>query len=347
MKRGSFNLILLLALSISLISCSTLGLGGETHQTTIGITNTKFYDEERDRTLKTYIWYPAEEQMGKEWGGNKVFAGMFASKNAEPIFDQKQPLYILVHGTYGSWRNMPWLVDDLVQEGAIVAAADHPGSTWGDISPKSVLQTWDQPQDVSFLIDSMLASEYGPYIDQENIVVVGFSLGGYSAMAIAGGTLQLDLLPIYCETSAEEICEYLAPEFDHLDEDFYALANHSYRDKRVKAAVALAPGFGAMFDQKSLGSLETPLLIIGAENDINAPPVPHLHPLVNALPEHSRYYELTEATHFTFFRICKDGAEEILAKDGEEFVCDDSGAKSRQTLHSEVVDQIKLFLHDS
>lgn len=344
MKQGIHNLIFLLALSVSLMSCSVLGLGGETQPTTIGMTNTKFYDSERGRTLETHIWYPAPEQMGKEWGGNKVFEGVFASKNAELAMEQKQPLYILVHGTYGSWRNMPWLIDEFVKDGAIVAAANHPGSTWGDVSPKSLLQTWDQPQDISFLIDSMLASEFGPYIDEENIVVVGFSLGGYTAMAVAGATLQLDMLPGYCETSTEEICEYLAPEFSNLDEDFYALANQSYKDNRVKAAVALAPGFGAMIDQKSLNLLETPLLIIGAENDMNVPPIPHLHPLAEVVPEHSRYYELAEATHFTFFRICKEGAEEILAKDGEAFVCDDSGNRSRQSLHREVLDQIDHFL---
>ncbi len=340
-------IFLLLAVPAILVSVRISGIGGEKQLSSIGIQQTTFRDQERNRRLKTTIWYPAAEQEAPEWGGNKVFHGLFATKNADPTLTEKAPLYILVHGTFGSWRNMPWLVDDLVAQGAIVAAADHPGSTWGDISPESVLRLWEQPEDVSFLIDSLLASDFGPHIDQENIVVVGFSLGGFTAMSLAGTQLELETLEGYCTTSNEEICEYFADAWDTLDAAHIGRANQSYRDERIKTAVALAPGFGAIFDQDSLASLETPLLLIGAENDINVPPTQHFHPIVDLLPEHSQYHELTEATHFSFFRLCKPGAEEILAKDGEEFVCDDSGDRSREELHAETISLITGFVAEN
>ena len=351
MKRKIFSLparsiimISIALLSLPLLAYLALDLRGETRPTSIGITFTNFRDKERNRKLKTAIWYPTVEQEGKEWGGNKVFHGAFAAKNAEPTVSEKAPLYILVHGTYGSWRNMPWLIEELVAQGAIVAAANHPGSTWGNISPESVLRTWEQPEDVSFLIDSLLASDFGPHIDEDNIVVIGFSLGGYTALSLAGANLELDQLPSYCASTNEEICDYLAVEFSNLDEDHIAKANRPYRDDRIRAAVALAPGFGALLSHESLTSLETPTLIIGAEHDINVPPTKHFHPLVPLLPSHSHYYDLLDATHFTFFRLCKAGAEEILEKDGEEFVCIDGGSRSREALHEEVRSLIDAFL---
>ena len=347
MNQKTFNkikIVLILTLSAMLFSCSVLGIGGEKKVSNIGIEQTSFRDRERGRKLKTTIWYPAAEQEAAEWGGNKVLHGLYATKNAEPTITEKAPLYILVHGTFGSWRNMPWLVDDLIEQGAIVTAADHPGSTWGDISPESVLRTWEQSEDISFLIDSLLASEYGPMIDAENIVVVGFSLGGYTAMALSGVQIQQEKLQDYCATAGDEICEYLSEELAELDAEHFERSNRSYRDERISAAIALAPGFGALVSPDSLSKLETPLLIIGAENDINVPPTKNFHPLIDLLPENSRYHELTQATHFSFFRLCKDGAEEILAKDDEAFVCDDSGDRSREDLHAETINQINQFL---
>ncbi|MFK7805713.1 MAG: alpha/beta hydrolase family protein [Anaerolineae bacterium] len=341
------KLILLTVTTALLFSCSVLGIGGERQITTIGTAEETFVDQARDREIEALIWYPTQPVEGKEYGGNKVFYGFFADPGAEIAITEKAPLYVLVHGTTGTWRNLSWLAAELAENGAMVIAANHPGSTYfSNPTPAEILETWNQPQDVSFMLDSLLSSEYSQYIDEENIVVIGLSLGGYTSMALSGATLEMERMPEFCATYPDDGCRYFEDVFETFDAEYYAQTDQDFKDDRVKAAIAFAPGLVESMTADSLQSLETPILIIGAEDDKNVPPATHLTPMVDYLPEHSQYREIEEAAHFSFMQICKDGALEILEKEGEAFACEESGDKSRIDIHDEVIDLIEEFLAD-
>lgn len=345
---ATFNRWPLFLFALILVSCASFRPEPETEMTRVGMAQHRFVDWERGRQLKTKIWYPIEPQAAEEVGANKVYHGIFAAQNGEPALseNEKAPLYILVHGTMGTWRNLSWLATDLAEKGGIVAAANHPGSTWITARPKTVLKTWNQPQDVSFLIDSLLDSEYGPYIDEENIVVIGFSLGGYTSMALSGARIDMEQMISFCESHPDEGCSYFEPVFDSLDDEFYTKAGRDFRDSRIKAAVALSPGLFESVEERSFAEIDIPLLIIGAEHDQNVPPQTHYYPTLDQLPASARYHELEQATHFSFVQLCKPGALEILAKNDEEFVCVESGERSRLEIHAEVIALIDQFLAD-
>lgn len=331
------QVVLLLMSCTFLFSCTSQG-------SSLGLTEKIFVDEARNRSLQTYIWYPTQEQQTEEVASNPAFKGVFASLNADVTVTDKVPLYILVHGTSGNWRNQSWLAAELAVKGGIVVSSNHPGSTSGDATPSSVIQVWNQPNDISFLIDSMLSSEFGQYIDEDNIFVIGMSLGGYSAMAVSGAMLQMERLPEFCAINEDEGCKYFRSTFETFDDDFYAQANQDHKDKRVKAAIALVPGLVESMTTSSIKELDAPVLIIGAEKDRNVPPETHFHPMINYIPEHSQYREIKEASHFSFLQLCKPGAHELLAEDGEEFVCEDGGSKSRSEIHAEIVTLVETFL---
>ena len=97
-------------------------------------------------------------------------------------------------------------------------------------------------------------------IDAERIGAAGFSLGGYTMIAIAQGHHSLAHFREYCvKPDADGACQ-APPEFGDLraksktlansDEAYRAaLANdgRSYRDERVRAVFAMAPALGPAF----------------------------------------------------------------------------------------------------
>ena len=138
---------------------------------------TSFRDAQRGRTLKTHIWYPSDDGPVARFAENTVFEGIDAARDGA-IRHGKYPLYILLHGTTGNWRNLSWLAARLAENGAVVCAADHPGYTSGNATPASVLRAWDQPLDAGFLAGEMFRSRFSEHIDRGKVFAVGYSLGG-------------------------------------------------------------------------------------------------------------------------------------------------------------------------
>src|ERR1700751_903505 len=101
---------------------------------------------ESGRALHVAIWYPAESGgTAKTIGETAVFFGIAGSEKAIPK-PGRHPLVIMSHGWPGNWSNQDWLAEALVEQGYIVAAPNHPGTTTGDvrpISPDNAL--WERP----------------------------------------------------------------------------------------------------------------------------------------------------------------------------------------------------------
>ncbi|MBU2713239.1 hypothetical protein [Zooshikella harenae] len=86
----------------------------------IGIETKTFTDNSRKRTFSAYILYPTNETNNpKTFAQNAAFWGFEAIEKSS-ISSKKLPLYIMVHGTSGNWRNLSWLASKLAKEGAIV-----------------------------------------------------------------------------------------------------------------------------------------------------------------------------------------------------------------------------------
>lgn len=119
------------------------------------------YPERPGRELPATVWYPAT-------GGS-------------------YPLIVSSHG-YSSMRNgADYLVLALVRLGYVVVAADYPLTNLFAKGGPLVTDVVNQPADVSFLIDSMLALNNDPQhplhgkIDTSRIGATGISLGGMTS----------------------------------------------------------------------------------------------------------------------------------------------------------------------
>ena len=140
------------------------------------------------RPIQTLIWYPAAAgSVESDWEVAIFKAGRVAKGAAPAEQPAKLPLIVLSHGTGGSAVGLGWLAQALAAQGYLVAAPHHHGNTAAeDTQPlQGTLVWWDRPRDLSRLIDRLLADPaWGPRIDASRIGVAGFSIGGYTALAI-------------------------------------------------------------------------------------------------------------------------------------------------------------------
>ncbi|MEL7181805.1 MAG: alpha/beta fold hydrolase, partial [Pseudomonadota bacterium] len=221
-----------------------------------------------DREITVEIWYPATDDT--EPGGTytalirdgvteATLVGQ-AARDAAPDTDATFPLVIISHGYPGNRFLMSPLGENLASKGYVVAAIDHPDSTYDDqtaFGSTLVNRPWDQ----RFVIDSMTALEgdLGQIIQDDNIAIVGYSMGGYGALIYAGAGVTL-LSTTY---------EWGAPQ-GLLERNLMGTESHAaLADSRVKAIVAFGPwgnntGF---WDPESWLGIEKPLLLIAGEVD--------------------------------------------------------------------------------
>ena len=98
-------------------------------------------------------------------------------------------LVVISHGSGGT----PWthrdLAAHLARAGFVVALIQHPGDSRGDAGlAGKVVNLVNRPRHVRLVIDDAFADEsLGPHLGRTGVTVIGHSMGGYTALAIAGG----------------------------------------------------------------------------------------------------------------------------------------------------------------
>jgi predicted dienelactone hydrolase len=116
-----------------------------------------------------------------------------------------KPVIVFSHG-FGSVRtDLRYLAEHLASRGYVVAALEHPGSN--ETASKAVKQNknqlvapqefLDRPRDISFILDELeklnqtANNPLQGKLATNNVMVVGYSFGGGTALALAGGELQI------------------------------------------------------------------------------------------------------------------------------------------------------------
>ena len=78
------------------------------------------------------------------FGKNAVFKGIELAANPRPK-QGAHPVVVFSHGSGGNGMNIGWFAKALADQGMIVIAPNHPGSTSGDSDPEQSLKTWETP----------------------------------------------------------------------------------------------------------------------------------------------------------------------------------------------------------
>jgi predicted dienelactone hydrolase len=144
------------------------------------------------------------------------------------------------HGTGGTGGSLAWLGIALARAGYIAAAVNHPGNNAVDgYTITGFTLWWERARDLSAVIDGMLADPtFMTRIDAQRIGGAGFSLGGYTMIAIAGGSTSLTHYWDFCASAQADVSCQAPPEFGDLRDKAKALAD---RDETYRAVQLLLP----------------------------------------------------------------------------------------------------------
>src|SRR6185295_5672300 len=126
----------------------------------VGVDSREYLDQRRGRRLNTTIWYPAAPGTVEQtiwWDG--IFPGRGAWQAPVKQASRPFPLALLSHGSGGDGPNLAWLAEGLVAHGFIVAAVDHPGDRFGDVSERGRLAAWRRAPDISFALTGLLSDD--------------------------------------------------------------------------------------------------------------------------------------------------------------------------------------------
>jgi len=247
-------------------------------QVRIGERTFHFNDSLRKRPLTTEVWYPTSDTRKPDSIPGYPFKHVPTIRNAS-IQRGEHPLIMISHGTGGGRMTLEWLADALVAKGFIVAAVDHWGNTYNNKIAIDFVTPWQRPQDISFVLTQLLKNkELSPVIDSTRIGAAGFSIGGYTVIALAGGQLSFDLLDHF-EHTAQGKKETTLPEFPNLDKvidtahlEALFKASPDLKDRRIRAFFAMCPAIGQGFvSGLQVSRITAPFYIVGAQSDSIAP----------------------------------------------------------------------------
>jgi len=235
--------------------------------------------ELEDRTLAVRLFYPADPVAGSTPitymhemtpPGMEPFTLEFAGRaipDAESTSDERYPLVVMSHGFNGWSTQFSNLAEHIASRGYVVASIDHDdmqieGITDFIHSFAYVLasRSLDQRQVITQLTEQAASNPGTPYaqIDPERIGLIGYSMGGYGALATAGGDY-----------------DYASETFGTVPDDaLVPVQQAASEDVPVDAVIAFAPWGGQpdnrVWSAETLANIEVPMLVVsGSQDDVS------------------------------------------------------------------------------
>ena len=170
-----------------------------------------------------------------------------------PVEGDHLPLAVISHGNGGS----PWVYRDLAahlaRAGFVVALIEHPGNNRRDDRLSGTAANLaNRPRHVRLSIDAAFAdAALGTRLSPDGVALIGHSMGGYTAVAVAGGR---------------------PTSMPHESPDDLARRVDVTPDPRVRAVVLFAPALvWFCAEDDALSDVDVPVLLFTAGDDELAP----------------------------------------------------------------------------
>lgn len=212
------------------------------------------------------------------------------------------PLIVISHGNGGDYRSHYDTAAALAKAGFVVAALTHTGDNWRDQSRATDLV--GRTRQLSALIDHMTQQWDGrAAIDAGRIGAFGFSAGGFTVLAAAGGDPDLNRLADHCRANPDFYdCRLIGRHVGAMKDG--AAAPRLPHDARLKALVVAAPALGFAFSRQGLAKVAQPVQLWQAGADQILPAPFYVEPVRDALPVAPEYRRVEGAGHFDFLPPC-------------------------------------------
>ncbi len=225
----------------------------------------------------------------------------------------KTPVIVFSHGLSSSPRHFSTLAAHMASHGYVVAMPQHPGS---DALYRNQLikgltnavfevgEFVDRPLDVSDVIDELERrneSEFEGRLDLAHVGVGGHSFGGYTALAVAGATIDFDFLSADCGDRFSYLNTSLLLQCQALE---LPRQDYEFRDERVQSVVAMNPVNSSIYGPEGLRQVQIPALILSGSHDPATPAVFEQFRTFPWLASEERYLGLIEGqAHIDFSEL--------------------------------------------
>ncbi len=244
---------------------------------TVGCRALSVPDAASGAAIATWLLYPAAAaEAPVAFGAYELAVALDAAVTGADL-----PLVVISHGN----ASTPWVLRDLaaglVRAGYAVALLAHPGDTKGDDALSGTAANLaNRPRHVRLVVDAALAQLP---VAPGRIAALGHSIGGYTAIAVAGGH------PLALPNQSP---------------DGRAHPIDVTPDDRVRAIVLLAAATPWLMAPGALGDVEVPILMFTGGQDRIAPPA-YAEIVLHGVPDYRRvdHRFIGNAGHFSFLSV--------------------------------------------
>jgi predicted dienelactone hydrolase len=308
----------------------------------VGVRQIAAPSKARGDDLAVTVWYPAEEGgTPVTLGESAFFLGTPAMADA-PISAGRYPLVLLSHGAGlgGTPQAMSWIAAPLAKAGFIVAAPTHPGNGGAYRSAEETIKLWLRPGDISATLDAVENDpSFKRGLEAGRVGVLGLSMGGNTALVLAGARIDPVLLAGYCDTDGlnASLCGWLRQSGVDLHAIDMSHAGRDYSDKRIRFAMAIDPAPVDVLRADSFANVDIPVGIVNLGQPGHIPRTTLASAVAKAIPE-ATYATIADASHYSMFGECKPGAAELA--ETEEIgdpICSDGTGQSRLKIHEQLI----------
>lgn len=214
-----------------------------------------------------------------------------------------RPLIVISHGNGGDFRSHRDTAQALANAGFVVATLTHTGDNWRDQSRAT--DVVGRTRQLSALIDHILSEWEGrARINASQIGAFGYSAGGFTVLAAAGGNPDLTRLGEHCRSNPSFYdCRLVSQRPETMQRGTQG-APRLPHDARIKAIVIAAPALGFTFNRAGLANVTQPVQLWQAGADQILPSPHYAEPVRDALPKSPEYIRVDGAGHFDFMPPC-------------------------------------------
>ncbi|MGJ7499776.1 alpha/beta hydrolase family protein [Variovorax sp. ZT5P49] len=247
-----------------------------------------------------------------------------------PISGTQLPLVVVSHGKGGSSLLHHDTAAALADAGFVVAAINHPGHNYQDMSGASHLSVYaTRPADMKRLVDYMLSAWPGrAALDANRVGLFGFSAGGYTGLVSVGAVPDFRLREDLCPpASTVPLCgEIRRNEVPKMPPP----------DNRIKAAVIVDPL--TAFDAGGLKGVTLPMQLWASAFGGDGVAPRYVEELRRDLPVKPEWHMVQGATHFAFVAPCPPSMAQAMPE-----ICRDRLDFDRAAFHAHFNAQVLAF----
>lgn len=301
----------------------------------VGCSKIEVLDETLGLSFPVLLMYPTEVPSQEiSLGPFPMNVAMGAAIEAGTF-----PIVVISHGSGGSNMVYRTLAMHLAQHGFVVCTPQHHFNNRFNNEWEMTLENLThRPRHISMTIDAICKDQrFAGHLQQDQVAVVGHSVGGYAAIAVAGGIPDTKHFLAFCQKPANQHNPYCVIA---KNKGLQAQAIEVQADSRIKVVVLMAPDTISFSGKGALDAVNMPILTLLAEKD-GIPAQATLNVLLKGLPntEKLTHRIIPNAGHYSFLSPFPP----TIQKMGSPAASDPAGF-DREAFHAELNAEVLAFI---